>query len=100
MDASRDIDRDAARALRQTFALDVPDAPTLDDVRDLLAQRISELLDANPSLLMSLLYRIDVAERDVQRVLSESPVPAIPHELAELIVARQVQKAETRRRYR
>lgn len=94
------IDHETALVLRDAFELEVPEAPSLDDVRRLLAQRIGELLERQPSLLMSLLYRIDVAERDVQRVLSEAPVSAIPEQLADLIVARQLEKVETRRRYR
>lgn len=92
--------REAALALRDTFELGPSDPLSLDEVRRLLAQRVAELLERNPSLLMSLLYRIDVAEDAVQRTLREAPVPRIPMELADLIVARQLQKVETRRRYR
>lgn len=73
--------------------------PTLDDVRRYLTGRIAELLERRPALLMSLLYRIDVAERDVQQALRAAPPGALPGALADLVLARQLQKLETRRRY-
>ena len=100
MSDDAELHREVALVLGDAFALTATRLPSLDDVRRLLARRIGELLDQQPSLLMSLLYRIDVAERDVQHVLAEAPVSAIPEQLADLIVARQLEKVETRRRYR
>ena len=89
---------------RQFGAAPPPDslqAPlTLDDVRRFLVPRITRLLDRNPSLLLSLLYRIDVAERDVKRALAQTQPGALPGALADLIIARQLQKVRTRRAYR
>lgn len=80
--------------------VDAPDRLTLDDVRRYLEDHVARLLDRNPSLLMSILYRVDVAERDVQRVLREAPPPRIPARLAELLIERQLLKVRVRRAYR
>lgn len=89
-----------SRHFDETGALPVRhERRTLEDVRRFLVERIAPLLDRNPSLLMSILYRVDVAERDVQRVLQEAPPGAIPFELADLLIARQLQKVRTRRAY-
>lgn len=90
--------------LRAAFGTDetapVPATLTLDDVRRFLVSRITPLLDRNPAHLMSLLYRIDVAEDRVQEVLASAPPEAIPGALADLIIDRQLQKVRLRRRYR
>ncbi len=74
--------------------------PSLEDVRAFVAERIALLLDRNPGLLMSILYRIDVAERKVTAVLSTHGPEAIPAALADLVIERQLQKLRIRRRYR
>jgi hypothetical protein len=98
---------DAASAISQAFALARLDdrlergaAVTLEEVRAYLVDQITQLLDRNPALLMSILYRIDVAERDVKAVFSSCTPPEVPPRLADLIVARQLQKVQLRRRYR
>ena len=76
------------------------DTLTLDDVRDFLTPKITALLDRNPDLLMHILYRVDVAERDVKRVFAESPPNDIPLHLADLLIERQLLKQKIRRKYR
>ena len=73
---------------------------TLEDVRRYVHSHVARLLDENPGLLMSILYRIDVAESDVQHVLENSRHEVIPERLADLIMKRQVDKLRTRRAYR
>lgn len=80
-------------------ALERADRLTLDDVRRFVAEHVARLLDRNPSLLMHVLYRVDVAERDVQRVFDESGADEIAPRLADLLVERQLQKLRTRRAY-
>ncbi|MDX1546093.1 MAG: hypothetical protein R3247_03850 [Rhodothermales bacterium] len=91
---------DAARALAEAFGGPAPAAQaTLADVRRYVEAHVARLLDANPALLMHVLYRVDVAERDVRRVFDEAPPGEIARRLADLLVARQLVKLETRRRY-
>jgi hypothetical protein len=74
--------------------------PTLDDVRAFVTEKIAVLLDRNPGMLMSILYRIDVAERKVTAVLTTHRPEAIPPALADLVIERQLQKLRIRRHYR
>ena len=78
----------------------VADTPTLDDVRAFLIEKIIQLLDRNPDLLMHILYRVDVAERDVKRVFAEAAPKDIPPHLADLLIERQLLKLKIRRTYR
>lgn len=71
----------------------------LEDVKAFLVPRIAEMLNRNPAHLMSILYRVDVAEPRVQQVLQQSPPERIPHDLADLLIERQLQKVRMRRQY-
>lgn len=77
-----------------------PEPLTLEAVRAFLIERIAALLDGNPALLMHVLYRVDVAEREVRRVFAERSPADVPGDLADLLIERQLQKLRTRRRYR
>lgn len=102
MPEEQDLSREALQAFATSFgvapgdALVETDPLTLDDVRRFLIPRITRLLDHNPSLLMHILYRVDVAERDVKQVFAASPSDAIPAELADLLIERQLQKLRFR----
>lgn len=98
---------DAVAALSRAFALqpldqrlDAGETVTLEEIRACLVDHLVQLLDQNPALLMSHLYRIDVAESDVKAVFATCDPPAVPERLADLIIARQLQKIELRERYR
>ena len=81
---------------------DLPDAPasmTLDDVRRFLVAQVEALLAHEPARLLSILYRVDVAEPKVKHVLSTSPPAQIPAHLADLLIERQLQKLRLRRAY-
>ena len=69
--------------------------PELEDLIKALAERIAYMLDKEPELLFSTLYRLDVLEPKINAVLhssSESPAEG----LARLIVERQIEKSKTR----
>ena len=106
MDADHALTVEALQAFAHSFgvppeaALEQTDTLTLDDVRDFLIPKITVLLDRNPGLLMHLLYRVDVAERDVKRVFAESMPQDIPPHLADLLIERQLLKLKIRRTYR
>lgn len=85
-------------ALAPHFGESVEAPLTLEAVRAYLEGHVARLLDRNPALLMSILYRVDVAERDVQRVLRTSPTVAA--DLADLLLERQLEKVRLRRAYR
>jgi hypothetical protein len=105
MPDEQDLSRETLQAFATSFGVE-PDAAlaetdrlTLDDVRRFLIPRITHLLDHNPSLLMHILYRVDVAEREVKQVFAESQPDAIPADLADLLIERQLQKLRLRRDY-
>ena len=106
MDADHDLTLEALQAF--SHALGVPpeaalaqaERLTLDDVRQFLIPKITALLNRNPEMLMHVLYRVDVAERDVKQVFAESAPKDIPSHLADLLIERQLLKLKIRRTYR
>ena len=75
-------------------------SPSLEDIHAYLTERIADLLARNPGMLMSILYRIDVPEARVTQVLTQGDPALIPAALADLVIERQLQKIETRRKHR
>ena len=89
----------AANKIAVAFDMDAMHvATTLDTIREALANRIVELLNSNPEKLMMLLYRIDVSEPRVNEIFKNALPPDVPEALADLIIERQLAKAETRAR--
>ncbi|MEK6478893.1 hypothetical protein WJR50_15210 [Catalinimonas sp. 4WD22] len=69
----------------------------LEKVRQKLTLTIEHYLAHDIETLLNLLYRIDVTEKDVkQAMLEENPA----EKLTDLIITRELQKAETRIQYR
>lgn len=101
------MDRTALVTLSRAFdlapldqRLDAGEQVSMDEVRAYLVAHIRRLLDRNPALLMSILYRIDVPERDVKATFAGCSPPEVPERLADLIIERQLQKVALRARYR
>ena len=69
---------------------------TFEELRAMLINRITELLSRNPEKLMAILYRIDVKEVVVQNIMSTSFPLEVPIHLADLIITRQLEKAQSR----
>jgi hypothetical protein len=88
----------AATALvREPFELNDAAAPDSEAaLLDLLAEKIGEMMEQRPEYLMSLLYRLDVAESQINAALH----PAAPESawlgLARLVLARQRQRVATK----
>jgi hypothetical protein len=75
------------------------DAPSEEVLFELLCDRISYLIEHNMEYLMSLLYRNDVLEHKIHDALSPgNPEPANVA-LAKLVMERQRQRLETKKKY-
>lgn len=91
---------DTKALIVRDFALEADNQPDWEAIRKALAVKVTELLDRNPSMLMSILYRIDVLERHVKRVFHQSAPDHLALDLADLIIERQLQKVRIRAYYR
>ena len=82
----------------QRFDLSDVDEITEEQMVEMLAARISEMLDTEPELLFSTLYRLDVFESKINSVLNSDIDTAIG--LASLVIERQKEKLRTKEEYR
>ena len=93
----------AGRVIATQFDLDVHAGEQAllrgEDIRAALLARIAELLSRDPERLMRILYLVDVEERKVQAIFRDLPPADMAGALADLIIDRQLAKAETRARY-
>lgn len=94
-------------AQRLGVAFDVPSIEELQvsndmlgTIRAALVERIIYLLNVNPERLMAILYRIDVSESAMNQIFSKDLPPDMPESIADLVIERQLAKAESRARHR
>ena len=70
------------------------------DLYHAIKERVTFLLESNPELLMSYLYRLDVLEVKINAVLApDSPVAPIEG-LSQLILERQKERIATKKKYK
>jgi hypothetical protein len=71
-----------------------------NDLETQLAEKINALIQRDFGALVQLLYRVDVPEQKLRRMLDENNGEDAGRLIARLIMERQWQKIESRRRYR
>jgi hypothetical protein len=66
----------------------------------MIKERVDELMAHDIELLLSYLYRLDVAERDVRQALKNQNETPANESIAKLIYDRQLKRLETRKKFR
>lgn len=69
-------------------------------ILEAIKQRVSELMDKNPELLMSYMYRLDVLEVDLNKVLNNPAPISLVDSFSALIWERQKKRLETKKKYK
>jgi hypothetical protein len=72
---------------------------TEEELIQYVADYVSDMLDREPDLLFSTLYRLDVDEHKIKKALLASEEPG-NIALAKLILKRQKQRVEARKKYK
>jgi hypothetical protein len=70
------------------------------DLFKAIRDRVEYLLEKNPELLMSYLYRLDVLEVKINAVLSPNAIVPPIEGLARLILERQKERIATKQKYK
>ena len=68
--------------------------------RQILADKINELVNNDFQKLVSILYRVDVSESKLKNLLKENPGTDAGLIIADLMIERQEQKIKSRREYK
>jgi len=71
-----------------------------EELLRVLSNRVAELLAQQPEYLFSLLYRLDVDETKVQRIMHPNAAESANVGIARLVIQRQKQRAYTQHYYR
>lgn len=72
----------------------------IDEVLDAIKTRVAYLLERDPNLLFSYLYRLDVLEADLKMAFSGLIDKNAVDSIAELIMQRQKDRLETKLKYK
>lgn len=96
------IFKETGSRLKEELKVQIEDLDSVSEEQLLgaITDRVLELLERNPELLFSYLYRLDVLEHKIQFALNQqTEIP--PHEaLAKLILERQKLRISTKRKYK
>jgi hypothetical protein len=71
-----------------------------NDIRELLIERIDDMIRNDFQSLVMLLYRVDVNEKQLRRLLQENKELYAAPIIADLIINRQLEKKQLREKYR
>ena len=82
------------------FNSDLTKFEKLEEFRKYLTEKMKDMLDKNYNLLINTLYRIDISEKKLAELFSSKNKESIPQKLADLIIERQIEKINFRKRYR
>ncbi|AMS28189.1 hypothetical protein AEM51_11895 [Bacteroidetes bacterium UKL13-3] len=74
--------------------------PTYENVLEVLTSSVMYLLLHDMEKLLNILYRIDVNEPKVKAAFAQNNPKLIAPTIAQLILDRELQKAESRRKYK
>jgi hypothetical protein len=72
----------------------------MEQIKKALTQIIVNMLWNDMEKLLTILYRIDVSEKKVKEAFAQNNPTGIAPKIADLIIERETQKAETRRKYK
>jgi len=88
----------------QDFSLEqehtLVDAKHVDELKEKLEKIIAYLLDNDFERLLNAMYRLDISEEKFKRAISGTAGRSVSAEIAELVISREIQKIETRLKYR
>lgn len=94
------MNTDLIPVIRQSINIELLDDISLEELKRKLAVHINHLIQSNFEKLVSLLYRIDISESKLKYLLQENKGEDAGNTIAELIIERQLQKIESRKKSR
>jgi hypothetical protein len=84
--------------LSQSFELGQLEMVSQEALMAALAYRVADLMERNTDQLFSLLYRLDISEKDLKLVMQSAS--DVPKKIAVLIYERQLEKIISRNKYK
>jgi hypothetical protein len=84
----------------ESLLTNLPDNVSEETLVEVLSGRINDLIDTDFSLLLNMLYRIDIDETQLRTILRQHPDQDAGQIIAKLILSRQREKATAREAFR
>lgn len=91
------IHTDLILDINESLEISLPATTSLDELKQKLSVHINDLINHDFQKLVSHLYRIDVNENKMRRLLEEKEGENAAGLIADLIIERQLQKIESRK---
>jgi uncharacterized protein YwgA len=86
--------------INQSLEISLPETITLEELKEKLAVQINHLINHDFEKLVFYLYRIDVNESKMKQLLDQTEGENAAALIADLIIERQLQKIESRKKLR
>jgi hypothetical protein len=93
-------DPELVPALNQSLEINLAPVISYEELRKKLASHFNQLIQTDFEKLIFLLYRIDVNEARMRALLAQREGEDAPGLIADLVIERQLQKIESRRKYK
>ncbi len=93
MQPEQEILQDTASALKVEWGLELPGSLSEKELLQLLAQRITAIIQQGAETFFQLMYRLDISERKLNDVLGDEDAA---EKIAWLVYTRQLEKIKSR----
>ncbi len=86
--------------LKNNLDIDFPENIELDALKEKLSEYINHLIQTDFQKLIVILYRVDVSEPKLKKLLKQHPGEDAAGIITELIIERQEQKIKSRQQFK
>lgn len=87
-------------SLQNDLAIELPEKISREELEAKLSVFINDLINHNFQQLVQILYRIDVNESKLKKLLQDNPQQDAGNLIARLIIERQLQKMKLKQEFR
>ena len=91
--------KEVSNNISRDLDINMPDSIPDEEMIEIISVRVEQLLKADPDLLMSYMYRLDVLEKNIKAAIEHSLTP-IHICFAQLIWDRQKERIATKKKYK
>ena len=92
-------DNEIINLIKKELSIDLPENIVLNELAIILSAYINELVQTDFQKLVFILYRIDVNETKLKKILKQNPGEDSGRIIADLIIERQLQKIKSRQQF-
>lgn len=90
---------EVVKEINKSMAIALPDQISIDELQIQLSSYVNQLIQTDFQRLITILYRIDISEPKLKKLLQEHPAEDAGKIIAALIIERQWQKIQTRQQF-